>query len=103
MGKDSNTPKSTKSNRLGRKTSSSGQSQPKTDCILCFKDPKPNDKTIKAKFTESYGAKVSKQIRSWKTGDNKANPVALMNRIVIRGHVWNVGRRQNKKALPNHV
>jgi hypothetical protein len=63
LGKDNNNPKPAKSNRSGRKAFSNSQSQPKTDCILRFKDPKPNDESIKAKFTESDGAEVSKQIR----------------------------------------
>ena len=44
-----------------RKAFSNSQSQSKTSCILCFKDPKPYDESIKAKFSESEsdGAEVS--------------------------------------------
>ncbi len=104
MGKDNNNPKPAKSNRSGRKAFSNSQLQPKTDCILRFKDPKPNDESIKAKFTESDRAEVSKQIRGWKTGDNEANLVALMNRLVSLGdmyEMWEDGKV--KEALPNNV
>jgi hypothetical protein len=99
MGKDNNNPKPVKSNRSGRKAFSNSQSQPKTDCILRFKDPKPNDESIKAKFTESNGAKVSEQIRSWKTGDNKANLIALMNRMVSLGDMYEMWEDGKSKKL----
>ena len=99
MGKDNNNPKPTKLNRLGWKAFSYSQSQPKTDCILHFKDPKPNDESIKAKFTESNGAEVSEQIRGWKTGDNKANLVALMNQLVSLGDVYEMWEDGKSKKL----
>jgi hypothetical protein len=95
MGKDNNNPKPAKLNRSGRKASSNSQSQPKIDCILRFEDPKPNDESIKAKFTESDRAEVSEQIRGWKTGDNEANLIALMNRLVSLGdmnEMWEAGK-----------
>ncbi len=99
MGKDNNNPKPAKSNRLGWKASSNSQSQPKINCILRFKDPKLNDESIKAKFTESNGAEVSEQIRSWKTGDNKANLVALMNRLVSLGDKYEMWEDGKSKKL----
>jgi hypothetical protein len=82
MAKDDN---SKPNSKLGQKNSSNNQSQPKVDCITRFKDPKPCNKSIKAKFFESGRNKVSEQIQSCKTGDFKANLIALMNRIISLG------------------
>jgi hypothetical protein len=60
MAKDIKNPKPGKSNRSGRKASSNNQLQ-----LIHVKDPKPNDKSIKAKFMESGGAEVSEQIHGW--------------------------------------
>ena len=79
MGKDYNNSKSAKSNQLNQRMASNDQLHLKVECILRFKDPKPNEETIKAKFTESGGTEVSEIIREWKTGDYVANLVALMN------------------------
>jgi hypothetical protein len=84
---------------IGSESNSNSQSQPKTDCILCFKDPKPNDESIKAKFTESNGAEVSKQICGWKTGDNEANLIALMNRLVSLGDMYEMWEDGKSKKL----
>jgi hypothetical protein len=71
----------------------------KVECILCFKDPKPNEETTKAKFTESGGTEVSEIIHGWKTGDYKANLVALMNKMVTLGYVhWK--NYKYKASLP---
>jgi hypothetical protein len=78
-GEDDNNSKPSRSGRSGQGKPSNNQPQPKVDCILCFKDPKPSGDTIKAKFAKSDGAKVSKQIRGYRTGNNEANLVALMN------------------------
>ncbi len=75
------------------------QLQPKVDCILRFKDPKPSDDTIKAKFAESNGAKVSEQIRGYKTGNNKANLVALMNQMVTLGDLYEMWENEKSKKL----
>jgi hypothetical protein len=77
---------------------SNNQSHPKVECILHFKDTKPNEETIKAKFTESGGTEVSEIIRRW-NGDYKANLVALMNRMVTLGYLhWR--NYKNKASLP---
>ena len=85
MGKDYNDSKSAKSNQSNRRTASNNQSHLKVECILRFKDPKPNEETIKAKLTESSRTEVSEIIHGWKTGDNDANLMALMNRMVTLG------------------
>jgi hypothetical protein len=91
MAKDNEKSKPSRSNRLGKKASSDNQSNgPKLNCILRAKDPKPNDETIKAKFTESDGTEVSKQIRGWKTGDVEANLIALMSRMVSLGEMYDM-------------
>jgi hypothetical protein len=82
MGKDYNNSKSAKFNRLNRRTASNDQLHPKVKCILCFKDPKSNEETIKAKFTVSGRTEVSEIICGWKTGDYEANLVAPMNQMV---------------------
>jgi hypothetical protein len=56
MGKDDKNSKLSRSGRLGQRKPSNNQPQPKVDCILCFKDPKPRDDAIKAKFAESNGS-----------------------------------------------
>ena len=100
MGKDNNNSKPSKSNRLGKKSSSGNQLQgPKLNCILRAKEPKPNDETMKAKFTESDGAEVSEQIRRWKTGDIEANLVALMNRMVSLGDMYEMWEDGKSKKL----
>ena len=45
------------------------------NCIICFNDPKPSDEF------EANGADVSEQIPAYKTGDDKADLITLMNRI----------------------
>jgi hypothetical protein len=99
MGKDNNNPKPAKSNQSGRKAFSNSQSQPKTDCILCFKDHKPNDESTNAKFTESDGAEVSEQIRGRKAGDNEANLVALMNQLVSLGDMYKMWEDKKSKKF----
>ena len=87
MGKDYNDSKSVKFNQSNQRTASNDQSHPKVECILHFKDPMPNEETIKAKFTESCGTEVSEIIHGWKTGDYEANLVALMNQMVTLGYL----------------
>jgi len=101
MAKDNEKSKPSRSNRSGKKASSDNQPNgPKLNCILRAKDPKPNDETIKAKFTESDGTEVSEQIRGWKTGDVEANLVALMNRMVSLGEMYDMwGDAQKAKKL----
>ena len=70
------------------------QNKPQLKCILHFKDPKPNDKEIKAKFYEADDSEVSEQIMCYKTGDVHANLVILMDRMVGLGDLydmWNDG------------
>jgi hypothetical protein len=55
------------------------QNKPQLKCILHFKDPKPNDSEIKAKFYEADDSEVSEQIMCFKTGDVHANLVILMD------------------------
>jgi hypothetical protein len=48
---------------------------------------------------ESDGAEVSEQIRGWKTGDNEANLVALMNRLVSLGDMYKMWEDRKSKKL----
>ena len=64
------------------------RSATKIHCILRFNDPKPGNEPIKAKFTEVDGTEVTVQIRGWKTGDNEANLVGLMHRMVSLGDTY---------------
>ncbi len=69
------------------------------NCIIQFKDPKPSDESIKAKFTELDGAEVSKVIHGYKTSDNQANLVLLMNRIVNLEDLYNMFENGKSKKL----
>ena len=62
--------------------------QAKVNCIPRFKEPKPSDHEIKAKFYEADDTEVSEQIRKFKTGDNDANLIGLMNEIVGLGDLY---------------
>jgi hypothetical protein len=73
--------------------------QPKLNCIIQFKDPKPSDESIKAKFTELDGAEVSEVICGYKTSDNQANLVLLMNRIVNLGDLYDMFENGKSKKL----
>jgi hypothetical protein len=99
MGKDDNNSKSSRSGRLGQRKPSTNQPQLKVDCILCFKDPKPSNNTIKARFAKSNGVKVSKQIHGYKTGNNKANLVALMNIMGTLGDLYEMWENEKSKNL----
>ena len=83
MGKDSNS-----NSKQSSKPRSRPDDQVKVNCILRFKEPKPSDHEIKAKFFEADNTEVSEQIRKFKTGDNDANLVALMNEIVGLGDLY---------------
>jgi hypothetical protein len=76
-----------------------GNNHPKLNCIIHFKDPKPSDKSIKAKFTKSDGAEVSEVIRRYKTSDNQANLVLLMNRIVNMGDLYDMFESGKSRKL----
>ena len=72
---------------------------PKLNCIIQFKDPKPGDESIKAKFTESDGTEVSEVIRGYKTSDNQANLVLLMNCIVNMGDLYDMFENGKSRKL----
>jgi len=67
--------------------------------VLQFKDPKPSDDQIKAKFYEADKSEVIEQIRCFKTGDNHANLVNLMSRIVGLGNSYELWENGNLKKL----
>ena len=64
-----------------------------------FKDPKPTDRKIKAKFFESDDTEVSEQIMCFSTGDNPANLVILMERIVGLGDLYDMWEEGNSRKL----
>jgi hypothetical protein len=67
--------------------------------IIQFKDPKPRDKAIKANFTESDGAEVSKVICGYKTSNNQANLVLLMIHIINLGDLYDMFEGGKSKKL----
>ena len=75
------------------------QNKPQLKCILHFKDPKPSDQEIKAKFFESDDTEVSEQIMCFSTGDNPANLVILMERIVGLGDLYDMWEEGNLRKL----
>jgi hypothetical protein len=85
MGKNN---RSKQDSKPDRKCQPNDRNQPKVNCILHFKDLKPSDDSIKAKFYEADETDVSEQIRKFKTGDYDANLVALMNQIVGLGDLY---------------
>jgi hypothetical protein len=91
--------KSKSGSRSRGKKNRSDNNQPKVNCIIQFKDPKPSDESIKAKFTESDGAEVSEVIRGYKTSDNQANLVLLMNRIINLGDLYDMFENGKSKKL----
>jgi len=91
--------KSKPDSRSRGKKNRSDNNQPKVNCIIQFKDPKPSDESIKAKFTESDGAEVSEVIRGYKTSDNQANLMLLMNRMVNLGDLYDMFENGKSKKL----
>ena len=81
---------------------SDSNNQPKVNCVLRFKDPKPSDESIKTNH-RSHGSEVSEVICGFKTGDAEANLVALMNRIINLGDLYEMWRRKVKKASSDDV
>jgi hypothetical protein len=96
MGKDNNSKPNSRSRR-GRHPDSNNQ--PRVDCILYFKDPKPSNESIKAKFNESDSTEVLEQIRGYKTSENKANLVVLMNCIMNLGDLYKMWEGKKSKKL----
>ena len=79
----------------GRKSSNS-----KSGGILCFKPPKPRrDKSIKAKFFEANDTEVSEQIRSYQSGDDHTNLVALMSHMVRLGDMYGLRVKGKSQKL----
>jgi len=65
--------------------SSGGKPNNKQGCIIRFKTPKPSEEVMKAKFFEADDTEVSEQVRCYQTGDDHANLVTLMSRIIGLG------------------
>ena len=74
------------SKRGSNKAPQTNKIQPKI--VLQFKNPKPSDDQIKSKFYEADESEVTEQIRCFKTGDNHANLVNIMSRIVGLGNSY---------------
>ena len=92
--------------KMGKNKDDSKSSKPrsrddqiKVNCILRFKEPKPSDHEIKAKFFEADNTEVSEQIRKFKTGDNDANLVTLMNEIVGLGDLYAMWENGGSRKL----
>jgi len=67
--------------------------------VLQFKDSKPSDDQIKAEFYEADKSEVIEQIHCFKTGDNHANLVNLMSRIVGLGNSYKLWENGDSKKL----
>ena len=72
---------------------------PQLNCVLCFKDPTPSDKSIKAKFTESDGTEVSEQVKGFKNGDSDANFIVLMSQITSLGDLYKMWENGHLRKL----
>ena len=100
-----------KNSKADSKSSGGKSNNSKSGAILRFKPPKPSDESIKAKFFEADDTEVSKQIRSYQTGDDHANLVALMSRMIGLGDMyglWVEGKAQKlaqtmSRALEDQV
>ena len=71
--------------------------QPKI--VLLFKDPKPSDYQIKAKFYEADDSEVIEQNHCFKTGDNQANLVNLMSQMVGLGNSYELWENRDSRKL----
>ena len=104
MSKHSNSKSNSKSGGGKPSTSKSGN-------IIRFKPPKSSDESIKAKFFESDDTEVSEVIRTYQSGDDHANLIALMSRMVGLGdlyELWEEGKSQKltqmmARALDNQA
>ena len=85
------------SKRGGNKASQANKTQSKF--VLQFKDPKPSDDQIKAKFYEADNLEVIKQIRCFKAGDNHGNVVNLISRIVELGNSYELWQGGDSRKL----
>jgi hypothetical protein len=94
-----NSQKSKSGSRSHRKKNCSDNNQPKVNCIIQLKDPKPSDESIKAKFTKSDGAEVSEVIHGYKASNNQANLMLLMNRITNLGDLYDMFENGISKKL----
>ena len=93
MAKDNQTKQASKSG--GNKALQTNKFQPKI--VLQFKDPKPSNDQIKSKFYEADDSEVTEQIRCFKTGDNHANLVNIMSRIVGLGNSYELWENGNSR------
>jgi hypothetical protein len=66
---------------------------------LQFKDPKPSNDQIKSKFYEADDSEVTEQIRCFKTGDNHANLVNSMSRMVGLGNSYELWENGDSRKL----
>jgi hypothetical protein len=95
MAKDNQSKQASKSG--GNQASRTNKFQPKI--VLQFKDPKPSDDQIKSKFYEADESEVTEQIRCFKTGDNHANLVNIMSRIVGLGNSYQLWENGDSRKL----
>ena len=95
MAKDNQLKQASKSG--GTQASRTNKFQPKI--VLQFKDPKPSNDQIKSKFYEADDSEVTEQIRCFKTGDNHANLVNIMSRIVGLGNSYQLWENGDSRKL----
>jgi hypothetical protein len=90
MTKNSNQKNSLNANsNSNSKSKSNKKSQSnKSGCIIKLKPPKLTEDTVKAKFLKDDGTEVSKNIRTFQSGEDYGNLVALMSCIVGLGNMY---------------
>jgi hypothetical protein len=89
-------------NSNSKPKSSGGKPNNKQGCIIRFKPPKPSEEMMKAKFFEADDTKVLELVRCYQTGDDHANLITLMSRIIGLGNLyglWNEGKSQKLAQL----
>ena len=101
MTKNSNQKNSSNANsNSNSKSKSNKKSQSnKSGCIIRLKPPKPTEDTVKAKFLEDDGTEVSESIRTFRSGEDYGNLVALMSRIVGLGDMYGLWIDGKSKKL----
>jgi hypothetical protein len=95
MAKDNKSKQASKCS--GNKALQTNKFQPKI--VLQFKDPKPSDDQIKSKFYVADESEATEQIRCFKTGDNHANLVNVMSRIVWLGNSYELWENGDSRKL----
>jgi hypothetical protein len=88
MTKNSDGKNSSNANSNSKLKSNKKSQANQTGCIIKFKPPKPSKDMVKANFLEDDDTELSKNIRTFQSGKEYGNLVALMSRIVGLGDMY---------------